>query len=189
MRLQRGKSAAFKHGSAGGLRLYSPVPAIAVFTFFYLLCFVAERSTARPHALPALKIGILDEIQEESVCQEFLKYKLDKSHLSKKDEAFFRCFINNWRYEAIARRTLEEGYAFYVPKKRMINKIGSNKKRVVYTFTEEENMDLKIISFLLYTSNCYSFSLNYGAKRFVNKKALVKNTHARSTLLAISIQL
>ena len=57
-----------------------------------------------------------------------------------------------------------------LPTKFSINKSGTGKKRVVYTFPETESMLLKLIAHLLYRYDallspaCYSFRKNISAK-------------------------
>ncbi|MCL2139831.1 MAG: reverse transcriptase domain-containing protein [Treponema sp.] len=118
-------------------------------------------------------MSILEELGIHKKWQDFFAYKTQKSHLSKKEEAFLRNFIENEQYKAITDNILKTDFCFSIPAKRFLNKHGKGKKRVVYTFSERENTVLKLISHLLYRYdnaqpyNCYSFRRNYGAKKAI----------------------
>jgi len=118
-------------------------------------------------------MGILEELGNSKTWQDFLAYKVEKSHLSKKDEASLGDFIQHELYKPVTDNIAKEKFCFPIPEKRFLNKHGKGKKRVVYTFPERENMVLKLISHLLYRydkfqpKNCYSFRRNYGAKKAI----------------------
>ena len=58
---------------------------------------------------------------------------------------------------------IAQGEGIGIPTKKLVNKMGSGKKRVVYSFAPDEMLILKIIAFLLYkyddqfAPNCYAF--------------------------------
>ena len=118
-------------------------------------------------------MSILEELCHKNTWQNFLNYKIEKSHLSKRDEAFLTGFIENETYKQVTDNLQSDWFSFSVPEKRLLNKHGKSKKRVIYTFSEQENTVLKLIAFLLYRydevqpHNCYSFRRNYGAKKAI----------------------
>jgi len=120
-------------------------------------------------------MGILHELQKDDTWQSFLSYKTQKGHLSKSEEAYLQKYVEEKRYMTLAVRVSKEGFCFDYPEKKRINKLDSSKKRVVYAFSEDEKMLLKVIAFLLYqfddaqSSLCFSFRKNYGAKRAIHK--------------------
>ena len=91
-------------------------------------------------------MDIIDSLLEHTKWQEFLAHKLTKSHLSKVEETSLIDFVENKKYVDICKCIVASTYTFSIPKKTTINKSGSNKKRVVYSFLEAENMVLKFIS-------------------------------------------
>jgi len=117
--------------------------------------------------------SILEEAGNNDLWREFLAYKIEKSHLSKKEEEFFIRFVENEEYRPIAEAILDDGFCFSVPEKRFLNRHGKGKKRIVYTFSERENAVLKLFAYLLYRyddaqpQNCYSFRRHYGAKKAI----------------------
>ena len=66
------------------------------------------------------------------------------------------------KYLAVAQR-IAQGESLSIPVKKVINKVGTNKKRVVYTFGPDEMRALSLISYLLYrydhcfAPNCFAF--------------------------------
>ena len=118
-------------------------------------------------------MSILEELGDPGVWQVFLAYKIEKSRLSKKDEAFLRDFIEREDYKPVTESISGEDFCFSTPGKRLLNRHGKGKKRVVYTFSERENTVLKLIAFLLYRydaalpPNCYSFRKHYGVKKAI----------------------
>lgn len=111
-------------------------------------------------------MSVLDSLLDKSRWQEFLEHKISKSHLTKTEEQNLIDFVNNERYLTVAKGIADGTYAFSFPTKSLVNKSGSTKKRVVYTFDDTESMILKFIVFNMskydhiFSSNCYSFRKN-----------------------------
>jgi len=118
-------------------------------------------------------MGVLNELSLNKKWHYFLDYKIAKSHISKREEAYLRNFIECKHYKTVTDNILKSGFNFSIPEKRFLNRHGKGKKRAVYTFSESENTVLKLVSFLLYryddaqSRNCYSFRRNYGAKKAI----------------------
>ncbi len=115
-------------------------------------------------------MSVLDLLINENKWQEFLEYKIKQSNMAKLDEDFLRDFILQKKFLGLCEKILKEEYEFSVPKKMLLNKSGTNKKRVVYTYTNEENIILKFVSFCLFkyddtmSENCFSFRRNHSVK-------------------------
>ena len=82
-----------------------------------------------------------------------------------------RDFILSKAYLPDAQAILDECYDFPLPEKKELNKLGTEKKRIVYSFPYSFNMILKLVSYLLHqyesslSGRCYSFRLNQSSKR------------------------
>ena len=126
-------------------------------------------------------MSILDKITDDNIWQEYLNYKKEKAHLTKKDEAFLTDFIEGKKYKDTVAKLKSNDFEFSLPTKKLINKSGSTKKRTIYKFPEAESMVLKIISYCLYTydykmsDNCFSFRKSFGVKRAVETIVNRKN--------------
>lgn len=122
-------------------------------------------------------MSILNRLSFKSEWEAFYKYKIDSGNLNKKDADALHAFIDNCEYLEIAQK-IQNGGGFSAPKKALINKHKAGKKRTVFTFNNDENYLLKLITFMLkkydgiFAPNLYSFRKNKGVKAAVN--ALLK---------------
>ena len=120
---------------------------------------------------------------DNSKWNEFLNYKLSKDFVPKKEKEIFEDFIRNKKYEAICAGILDGTYSFSTPKKHLISKGHSRKKRAVYTFSDDEMLVLKYISYLLYeyddlfSPNLYSFRNSRGVKNAIRNISNIKTIH------------
>ena len=121
------------------------------------------------------------DIIDDSKWSEFLEYKTNKDFVSKKEKETFTKFILNKEYKTICDQILTGTYSFSTPKKHLISKGHSSKKRVVYTFLDDEMIILKYISYLLYeydylfSPNVYSFRKNTSVKNAIRNISNIKN--------------
>ena len=83
-------------------------------------------------------MSLIDELKSKETWEKFRDYKSFHSCMSNREMRLLDEFIKEERYAAFADRFTPEGYALSVPEKRVINKSGSRKKRVVYTFEPDE---------------------------------------------------
>ena len=90
---------------------------------------------------------ILDLISRRSVWESFYEYKLSLA-VPKSFTGELRAFIDEERYVPVCEN-IRAGKPFPLPKKTVISKLGSEKKRVVYTYPEPENTVLKLITHLM----------------------------------------
>lgn len=110
-------------------------------------------------------MSLLDELVKEECWLAFREYKSKHSLMSQKEFDALDEYIREKKYLPVA-----ENLQFSLPKKTLINKSGSTKKRVVYLFEDDELWVLKLLTWLLYkydycfSDNCYSFRKNSTAK-------------------------
>lgn len=115
-------------------------------------------------------MNLLEKLKNKEEWYSFLNYKTEKGALFFDEEKTLREFIDKEQYKDKVDRLNNLDYCFSLPQKLMINKMGSTKKRVVYSFSQEENFILKMIAFLLheyddvFSPNLYSFRQNYSTK-------------------------
>jgi retron-type reverse transcriptase len=106
--------------------------------------------------------SILDQLSKQAAWEEFLTFRLQKGRFNWHDFDEADTFVSEQRYLPVVESWLR-GESSSVPTKHLVNKMGSGKKRVVYSFTDDEMKVLKCLSFLLYrydselSPNCYSF--------------------------------
>lgn len=142
--------------------------------------------------LSFFNMSIILDLTNENLWQEYLNHKLNKSHLTKCEEKKLIEYIDGKKYLDIAQSIIDGTYTFSIPRKAVINKSGSQKKRVVYTFNEEENIILKFILFLLYrydnifTPNLYSFRKDHTVKMAISH---IINTANIDTMYAYKVDI
>ena len=117
-------------------------------------------------------MGLLDELEKEGVWQEYFAYKenqIGKQHYLK----FLEGYISEKKYLPVLA-AIREGKDFPLPKKKIINKLYTGKKRIVYTYPQPENQVLKTLTYLLlrkydglFSQNLYSFRPAHGAKEAI----------------------
>lgn len=109
-------------------------------------------------------------LADHKVWLDFLEYKRAGGHLSKAKDAALEAFISERAYLPVLQR-ITAGEGFAPPKKVAISKMSSDKKRIVYTYAEEENLLLKLLTHLLqkkydhlFADNLYSFRPRKGVR-------------------------
>lgn len=114
-------------------------------------------------------MSLLDRLSDVSVWNEFYEYKTSLA-CPKQFTVELRRFIDEKRYLPICE-AIEADAPFPIPVKSVISKMGSDKKRVVYTYPPDENTVLKLLTWLLlrqynglFTHNLYSFRPGKTAK-------------------------
>ena len=117
-------------------------------------------------------MSFLDSLSDKSAWGRFLSYRTG-SRLTKSDEKQLRGFIEEKRYLPVCEKIVS-GAGFPLPRRSVISKLGSDKKRVVYTYPEDENTVLKLLTYLLcrkydgiFSPGLYSFRPNKTAKEAV----------------------
>ena len=126
---------------------------------------------------------LLEKLNDKTTWLEFQQYKNEKAQLSEKEQKQLETFIVEERYKPLAQ-SLDLG----IPKKMMITKSGSSKKRVVYCFGKDETWMLKLLGWLLYkydkkiSANCYSFRRRMSAKDAVEKILRIKDLNNKYVL-------
>ena len=105
----------------------------------------------------------------------FLNEKKEKQHLNNKEEKQIRDFIDRQGYLPLCEACRKGAFPSGIPMKRVINKEGSNKKRVVYTFPGDEGIFLKFVAYGLngyenvFSDNCYAFRRSIGVKEAMGR--------------------
>ena len=108
------------------------------------------------------RVPILSQLTLQETWEEFLAYRLLKGRFNWHEFDEADAFVEREDYLPLAKK-IAEGEGLGLPTKKLVNKMGSGKKRVVYSFAPDEMLILKLIAFLLYkyddqfAPNCYAF--------------------------------
>ncbi len=114
-------------------------------------------------------MSLLDLLSDESCFREFYEYKASLCCPKRETEELCR-FINEKKYLPVCE-IIRSGGRFALPKRSVISKLGSAKKRVVYTYPKAENTVVKLLTYLMirkyngvFCGNLYSFRPHKTAK-------------------------
>lgn len=127
---------------------------------------------------------LIEQLADEQIWNEFFSYKQQLGHLSQQHEKELQQFIGEKAYLEVLDRIRTKG--FPLPQKRLISKVNSDKKRVVYTYPTAENYLLKLLTYLLirrydrlFAPNLYSFRVRHGVKRAIQFLRGAENLSAK----------
>ncbi len=107
--------------------------------------------------------------------REFLEYKIEKQHLSSKEQKELEEYIAQEKYLQVLADITKDDATLPLPIKKEVNKSGVSKKRVVYSFLGDFNILLKMMTYLLFrydhlfAPNCYAFRRHYGVKDAIRR--------------------
>lgn len=106
--------------------------------------------------------GIIGQLSSQGVWEEFLSWRLVKGRFNWTEFDEADLYVERKEFLPLAEH-LSGGGRLGLPHRTTINKMGSSKKRVVYSFDPQEMTVLKLIAHLLYRydgvfcPNCYAF--------------------------------
>ena len=116
-----------------------------------------------------IRMSMLRLLSQEQYWNKFLQYKASLA-VSSRFERELSAFIEEKGYLPVCER-IENGRPFPLPRRSVINKSGTGKKRIVYMYPEAENYVLKLLTHLvlrkydgLFCRGLYSFRPNRNAK-------------------------
>ena len=119
-------------------------------------------------------MSLLDKLSLRDSWESFYKYKCSLTGGGDFVKELRR-FIDKEEYIPVCK-SIECGETFPLPRKSVISKLDSQKKRIVYTYPEAENMVLKLLTYLLlrkydglFSQGLYSFRPNKTAKDAVRQ--------------------
>lgn len=121
--------------------------------------------------------SIVTQLYEQDTWEEYIAYRLMKGRFNWHEFYEADNFVAQGQYQQLAQKIMQ-GEGLGMPTKKMVNKMGSAKKRVVYSFSPEVMRALKVIAFKLYdydhafAPNCYAFRRGmsvHDAVRHINK--------------------
>lgn len=126
--------------------------------------------------LRGCRMSLLDQLSDEAVWNRFYEYKCSLA-CPKQFTKELRFFIDEKRYLPICEK-IRSGQDFPLPEKAVISKMGSEKRRTVYSYPDDESTVLKLLTYLIlrkydgiFQKSLYSFRPGRTAKDAV--KALL----------------
>lgn len=126
---------------------------------------------------------LLESLRNKEIWQTFYEDKKERNQLKKKERKELEEFVQEERYLRIA-----EDLSFSYPVRKQLTKLGTNKKRTVYSYTKDEMRVLKLLTYLLYrydgriSENCYSFRRKMTAKNAFDRIRKIPDIDQRYVL-------
>lgn len=117
-------------------------------------------------------MDFLETLDNRTSWEAFYSYCVSNEHSTREELGRLRQFIDCGSFLTWAEN-LRKNVPFPLPERTVLNKKGTSKKRIVYTFQGEAGLVLKYIAFRLhefdsyFAPNLYSFRVNRGVKRAV----------------------
>lgn len=118
---------------------------------------------------------IIDSLRIEEQWQMFLNYKIEKNHISQYEIEEIQAYIKGKRYLEMYDQIMQGIFPKDVPEKKIVNKDGTTKKRIVYSFDHDSSITLKFIAYQLYAvddhfaDNCYAFRRKHGVAQAIRR--------------------
>ena len=117
-------------------------------------------------------MSMLEQLRDPQSWEAFYRYKESLPHAKRFTEEL-RSFVDRKAYLPVCD-AIEAGARFPLPRKKILSKSFSRKKRTVYLYPHAENTVLKLLTFLLcrtydglFSANLYSFRAGKTAKQAV----------------------
>jgi len=117
---------------------------------------------------------LLDNLAHESEWLNFYNRKKESGYLTKQDDKLFFDFIENKRFIEFSEKIIQQGFYFDAPQIKLVNKSGTNKKRVVYCFKPDETIVLKFIASLLNRYDNYFCPLLFSFRKELSVRRAIK---------------
>ncbi len=133
---------------------------------------------------------LLEALVDEHKWEEFYKERTESKSLSKEEAQILRGYMDEKRYLKTAEALVRGEYTFGIPERSLISKGGSDRKRIIYRFGEDEVWILKHLAFLmhaydgLFSPACYSFIKGRNAKTAVREILSIKDLSKKYCLKA-----
>ncbi|MCM1193163.1 MAG: reverse transcriptase/maturase family protein [Butyrivibrio sp.] len=124
--------------------------------------------------MPALQ-SILSEASCPESWQRFYEHKSQNRHLNAAEDKALRDFIGRRAYLPLCALWEQGCFPSTLPHKHIVNKEGTGKKRIVYSFEGDEGIFLKYIAWQLFRfddwfcGNCYAFRRSRGVKDAIGR--------------------
>lgn len=105
---------------------------------------------------------LLDQLSSYEIWMEFLHRKSVANQMREIDILDWENYIRNRSYLPLATSLDQGARVLTPPEKKELNRLATDKKRVVYVYPDDEKRLLKVLAHLLYRyddrlpSNCYA---------------------------------
>ncbi len=133
--------------------------------------------------------SLLYALCDKKVWQDFIEEGELERHFFRKEEKELKAFVDSGEYLLAAKKLISNLNVDY-PTKHFINKMNSDKKRIIYAFYGSDKYLLKALVWLmnkydfLFSDNCYSFRKNHSIKNVCAKLRSIPDLEKKYVLKA-----
>lgn len=127
-------------------------------------------------------MSLLHSLGDDAQWEAHLKRKQRDKHTFPQDLLFLEEFVAEKRYKPIAEQMLREDYDLPLPKRALISKKNTDKKRVVYYYPADEHQMLKLLNYLIskkyddkLSDACHSFRSGRSVRTVMHKIGRIEN--------------
>ena len=131
--------------------------------------------------------SLLQALCDKKVWQDFIEEGTLERHFCKQEEKELKAFADSGEYLLAAKKLISNLNVDY-PTKHFINKMNSDKKRIIYAFYGSDKYLLKVLVWLmnkydyLFSDNCYSFRKNHSIKNVYARLRSIPNLEKKYVL-------
>lgn len=118
---------------------------------------------------------LLDQLSSYEIWMEFLHRKSVANQMRESDILDWENYIRDRSYLPLATSLDQGARVLTPPEKKELNRLATDKKRVVYVYPDDEKRLLKVLAHLLYRyddrlpSNCYAFRRKTGVRQALGR--------------------
>ena len=131
--------------------------------------------------------SLLYALCDKKVWQDFIEEGELERHFFRQEEKELKAFVDSGEYLLAAKELISNLNVDY-PTKHFINKMYSDKKRIIYAFYGSDKALLKVLVWLmnkydyLFSDNCYSFRKNHSIKNVYARLRSIPNLEKKYVL-------
>lgn len=120
-------------------------------------------------------MSLLDTMLDDGTWDCFLSRRLLVSHMPPSEVRFLTGYVTDRRYRDVCNGLVSGERSLPVPVMKLVSKAGTDRKRTVFTFPEDEMMFLKVLSSQLhaydhlFSDDLYSFRRDRGVKDAIRR--------------------
>ncbi|MDO4732395.1 MAG: hypothetical protein Q4B50_02605, partial [Bacillota bacterium] len=134
-------------------------------------------------------MSLLHNLGNDKQWAIYLNKKRKDHHTHPRELRFLEAFVAEKRYLPIARQMLREDYLLPLPRKALISKKNTDKKRIVYFFPPDEHLMLKLLNHLMIrkyderlSDACHSFHVGRSVKTVMHRIGHLENLEEKYSL-------
>lgn len=127
-------------------------------------------------------MSLLYSLGDEMVWNAYLKSKQESNYTSPQELSSLENFIAEGRYLSLSQQFVQPDYHLPLPRKALISKKHTDKKRIIYFYPPDEHQMLKLLNHLIarkydhrLSDACHSFRIGRSVKTVIRRIGQLEN--------------